>query len=231
MKIAMLANMSHEVRTPLTSIIGFSELLTGHWNGQLQEFARRTYKSSQQLLDTLNSILQLSKLEVGAATLERETVCITDVVWETVRLLEPREEEKSIDVETTLPDEPVSGVWNKDTIRRIIRNLVENAIKLTPNGGRVELRAWEDDDEVVLEVEDTGIGISEELVPDIFQAFRQEPEGLGREFEGSSLGLSIVHHLVESPKGTVEVHTEKGAGTCFRVRPPTTGEEREERQR
>lgn len=222
-KTAMLANMSHEVRTPLTSIIGFSELLTDRLSGDLKGFARRTYESSQQLSETLKSILKLSKLEAGAEALERERVSITQVVGDMVELLKPKADEKSIDVEPQLSDEPVTGIWNEDAIRRIVRNLMENAIKFTPDGGQVRVRVWESEGEVVLEVEDTGIGISEELVPDIFQAFRQESEGITREFDGSGLGLSIVHHLVEVHRGAIQVDTEKGEGTCFTVRlPPTT---------
>jgi PAS domain S-box-containing protein len=224
-KTAMLANMSHEVRTPLTSILGFSELLKDRLSGRLQGFARRTYESSRQLSETLKSILQLSKLEAGAAALERDTVSLTEVVWETIEMLEPKANEKSIRIEVECPEAPLRGLWNEDAMRRIVRNLVENAIKFTPRGGRVEVRAQKDGAEAVLEVEDTGIGIRQDLIPDIFQAFRQESEGLDREYGGSGLGLSIVDHLVREHDGTIEVQTEKGKGTCFTVRVPTSSGE------
>jgi len=223
-KTAMLANVSHEVRTPLTSILGFSELLTDRLSGPLERFARRTYESSRRLSDTLNSILQLSKLEAGVATLDREVVSLSGVLRETVDLLGPKAEEKAIAIEVESAEAAVVGHWNEDALRRISRNLLENAIKFTPNGGRVDVRTRQEEAAAVLEVEDNGIGIREDLVPEIFQAFRQESEGLSREYEGSGLGLSIVRHLVEEHSGTIEVRTEKGRGTCFVVRLPTSVE-------
>ncbi len=219
-KTAMLANMSHEIRTPLTSIIGFSEVLKDHLEGRLQRFAQRTHESSQRLSETLESILQLSKLESGAEVLEVENVPIVEVIEETVELLQPTADEKDITVETAWPDHAVEGYWNENALRHIARNLLENAVKFTPEGGTVQVRVVRDADSVVLEVEDTGIGIREDLLPDVFQAFRQESEGLEREYEGSGLGLSIVDHLVEELGGTIDVETEKGEGTCFAVRLP-----------
>lgn len=219
-KTAMLANMSHEVRTPLTSIIGFSEILQDNLEGEFRGFARRTHQSSKRLLETLESVLQLSKLEAGAATLERERVSLPAVVRQTLSLLKPKAEEKSITLDTLWPDHRLEGFWNENALRRISRNLVENAIKFTPEGGRVMVRAGRDDSRALLEVEDTGIGIGEENLPDIFQAFRQESEGIRSEYEGSGLGLSIVDHLVDELGGTVEVETEKGEGTCFIVELP-----------
>ncbi len=224
-KTAMLANMSHEVRTPLTSIIGFSEILEDELEGNLEGFARRAHESSQHLLETLESVLQLSKLEAGAATLDREEMSIRAVVQETVALLDPRAEEKAITIETECPPEPVTGFWNENAIHRITRNLLENAIKFTPERGRVEVRVEREAGWAALEVEDTGIGIQEESVPHVFQAFRQEYEGINREYQGSGLGLSIVNHLVEEHGGTIELETEKGEGTCFTVRLPITREE------
>jgi PAS domain S-box-containing protein len=219
-KTAMLANMSHEVRTPLTSIIGFSELLVDRLEGELRGFARRTHESSQRLSETLESILQLAKLEAGAASLDRELLSLVASVRDTVDLLRARATKKDIALTTEWPDEPVEGLWNDDALHRIGRNLVENAIKFTPEGGTVDVRVRRAGSEAVLAVEDTGIGIREELLPNIFQAFRQESEGLDREYQGSGLGLSIVDHLVEELGGRIDVETGKGEGTCFMVHLP-----------
>jgi len=221
-KTALLANMSHEVRTPLTSIIGFTEILTDRLSGQLQGFARRAHESSRHLSETLESILRLSKLEAGAAALGRERLSFVEPVRETVRRLRPAAQEASIALHSEWPDHAVEGLWNADALRRITRNLLENAIKFTPAEGRVQVRVRDEDEAAVLVVEDTGIGIRDELLPHIFQAFRQESEGLGREYEGSGLGLSIVDHLVQELGGTIEVDTAKGEGTCFLVRLPRT---------
>ena len=219
-KTAMLANMSHEVRTPLTSIIGFTEILKDRLDGTLGGFARRTHESSQQLSETLESILQLSKLEAGATSLDRDRMALGSPVRESIDLLRPTAEEKAIEVDLVAPGPPVVGEWNEDALRRISRNLLENAIKFTPEEGTVTVRVGKRGDEAVLEVADTGIGIREDLLPDVFQAFRQESEGIDREYQGSGLGLSIVKHLVEEFGGTVQVETEKGEGTCFTVRLP-----------
>lgn len=228
-KTAMLANMSHEVRTPLTSIIGFSEVLTENLEGEMSEFARRTHESSRRLLETLESILKLSKLEAGVATLDRQRVSITTVVDETVDRLRAKAKEKSITSVLKQPDTSVEGLWNENAVRRITRNLVENAIKFTPDGGRVEVRVRKRGEEAILEVEDNGIGIEEGHLPHIFRAFRQASEGMGREYEGSGLGLSIVDHLVEEMGGVVDVETEEGEGTCFTVRLPVRPAEEESR--
>lgn len=219
-KTAMLANMSHEVRTPLTSIIGFSELLVDRLDGELKGFAQRTHESSQRLSETLESILQLSKLEAGVASLDRERLSLVTSVRATVDLLRGRAAEKDLVLTTEWPDEAVEGVWNADALHRIGRNLLENAIKFTPEGGEVVVRVQRSGAEATLAVADTGIGIREELLPNIFQAFRQESEGLDREYQGSGLGLSIVDHLVEELGGRVEVETQKGEGTCFMVHLP-----------
>lgn len=219
-KTAMLANMSHEVRTPLTTIVGFSEVLKDNLKGRMQKFARRIHESGRRLSKTLKSILQLSKLEAGVARLDREDVFLVEVVEDTVEALHPRAEEKSITVRRDFPDRSVCGRWNQNAIRRIYRNLLENAIKFTPEDGHVDVRVRKNGTEATLEVEDSGIGIREENIPHIFQAFRQESEGLRREYQGSGLGLSIVQHLVDELQGTVDVETEKGEGTLFRVRLP-----------
>lgn len=219
-KTAMLANMSHEVRTPLTSIIGFSEILENNLDGEMEGFAHRTHQSSKRLLETLESVLQLSKLEAGAASLDREKVSLPGVMQNTIALLEPKADEKSISIDTIWPEHSVMGLWNQNALRRIGRNLLENAIKFTPAGGDVNVRVRRDGARARLEVEDTGIGISEEHLPDIFQAFRQESEGIRSEYEGSGLGLSIVDHLVDELGGRVDVETRKGDGTRFIVELP-----------
>ena len=222
-KTAMLANMSHEVRTPLTSIIGFAEILRDRLDGPLEAFARRTHESSQRLAATLESILQLSKLEAGAASLDREPVSLVESVRTTVELLRPKAAEKSLTVTTEWPARDVEGVWNADALHRIGRNLLENAIKFTPEGGRIAVRVGRTEAQATLVVEDTGIGIRKDLLPNIFQAFRQESEGIDRAYQGSGLGLSIVDHLVKEFGGTIEVETEKGEGTCFTVHLPLDG--------
>lgn len=220
LKSAMLANMSHEIRTPLTSIIGFSEMLRDNLDGEMEKFAEKAHHSSQRLMNTLDSVLHLSKLEAGTHDLEREPVRLDRVVQETINLLRPGAEEKSISLEIERPGGPVTGFANENALDRISENLIGNAIKFTPEEGSVEVRVWEEENEALLEVEDSGVGIGEEAKARIFEAFEQESGGLDRDYEGSGLGLSIVQRLVELHGGTVDVESSKGEGSTFTVRLP-----------
>lgn len=122
----------------------------------------------------------------------------------------------------------LEGRWSEAALNRILENLLENAIKFTPEGGDVYVRARTEGDDIVLAVEDTGIGISDEALPDIFQAFEQESKGMNRECEGTGLGLSIVDRLVAALEGTVDVETEEESGTRFSVRLPPAPDERDD---
>lgn len=220
LKSAMLANMSHEIRTPLTSITGFAEILKEDLQGQSGDFAHRIHKSGRRLMKTLDSVLELSKLEAGPREVEREEVDLFQVAEEAVEMLHPQAEEHNIKLELHCSEGPAKGYWNEAALNRIVENLLENAIKFTPKGGRVDLRVRQEEDAAVLEVEDTGIGMDPNKVGTLFEAFRQESEGLGREYEGSGLGLSIVKELTDRLGGEIEVETEKAVGTRFTVRLP-----------
>lgn len=221
LKTAMMANMTHEIRTPLTTIIGYADVLKDLVEGQAATFARRIRGGGERLMETLGSVLQFSKLEAGISELDREELRLGTIVRETVALFRPLAEKKSIALEVDLPATPINGVWNDGGVTRIVENLLENAIKFTPEHGQVTLRAWQEGGEALLEIEDTGIGIDDEALPDIFEAFKQESEGLDREYEGTGLGLSIVKRLTEAHGGRVEIDSEKGEGSRFTVRLPT----------
>ncbi len=226
LKSAMLANMSHEVRTPLMSMIGSADLLRedleeAGLEGEPADMAEQIFRSGQRLRETLDSVLELSRLESGAYTLDDDSAYLDVVVREVAQELNLRAHEKGIQLEVGSPGASVEAGLDETAVRRIVRNLVENAIKFTPEGGKVQVRVEPEDEEtVVLAVEDTGVGIAEEAREDIFDAFKQESEGLGREYEGSGLGLSIVDRLTTMLGGTIEVESEKGTGTRFAVRLP-----------
>ena len=221
LKSALLANMSHEIRTPLTSIIGFSELLSERLDDERAQFNERIQKSGHRLMKTLNSVLEFSQLEAGGQSLRVTTVCLVEVAREAVEMLRPRAQEKEIVLRMKCSGtEEVEGRWNEEALHRIAGNLLGNALKFTPAGGQVMAHVWAEETEAVLEVEDTGVGISEAALPDIFDAFKQESEGLRREYEGSGLGLSIVDQLVQGMGGRIEVESEKGEGSRFIVRLP-----------
>jgi PAS domain S-box-containing protein len=219
-KSTMLKNLSHEIRTPLTSILGFARVLKENLSGEDGRAARLVHEAGTRLKGTVDSVLQLSKLETGTQDLNRERLDLAVVATEVADLLRPQAEDKALRLHAEVPDAPVEGWWNEGALRRIAENLLENAIKFTPEGGTVTLRVGQVDGRAVLEVEDTGVGISEEALPDIFDAFKQESEGLTREYEGSGLGLANVKELTELLGGTVEVESQKGEGTRFTVHLP-----------
>ena len=215
LKSAFLANMSHEIRTPLTSVIGFSEVLEEELEAEHLRFAQLIRQSSTRLKEVLDSVLRLSKLEVGVVEFEPEEIDLAAEVERTVNLLQPQAEEKNLSLHIDVPDAlPID--LDPGATGRILDNLVSNAIKYTPEGGEVEVRLRRDGDQVELQVEDTGEGIDPDLLPDLFEPFVQAAEDEGRS-DGSGLGLAITKRLVEGMKGEINVNSEPGRGTCFSV--------------
>ncbi|PEN14261.1 hypothetical protein CRI94_04275 [Longibacter salinarum] len=225
LKSAMLANMSHEVRTPLTAIIGFAEILHASLDAENARFAQTIRRSSHRLMNTLDSVLELSKLDAGAYALRRSDVSVTDHVCETVEMMMPMAENADIDLSVATPDDDVRGRLDSNAVDRILTNLISNAIKFTPGGGAVRVQVSRDEGAATqpvarITVADTGVGIDASFVPHLFEAFRQESDGVGRTHEGAGLGLAITKRLTEMMNGTVHVDSEKGEGTRFTVTLP-----------
>jgi signal transduction histidine kinase len=242
LKSAMLANMSHEVRTPLTSITGFAEVLTEQAEGRAKQFAGMIHRNSERLLETLSSVLRLSKLEAGKRNLHLEPI---DLVAEAKAIRDEQSEranEAGVTLALDLACETCTCILDTGAVQRIFRNLVGNAIKFTEDGGRVTIRVarvTRSDGERLddapfsyarLEVEDTGVGMSESFRKNMFQAFQQESPDARSSHEGSGLGLSITRKLVELLKGDIQVESEKGEGTRFIIRLPHHPEEKTEEQ-
>lgn len=219
LKTAMLANMSHEIRTPLTSINGFSEMLKDQLSGRHRTFAKRIYQSGQWLINTLDSVLELSRLEAGEYSPDRQWIRLDEVIAQSAERLCPRAKTKQISL-TIRAERPVEAYVNEAAVTRIAENLIENAIKFTQENGEIEVRVQDDDATAVFAVEDDGIGIRTNAQSEIFEAFKQESDGLDREYGGSGLGLSITKNLVDLLGGTIEVESNKGRGSCFTVRLP-----------
>ncbi len=220
LKSAFLANMSHEIRTPLTSIIGFSEVLGEQDLGEASRFAHLIQRGGQRLLDTLNSVLDLSQLEAGSMQLAPKDINVGQEVEGAASFFTPRAEKEDVALHVHLPSDPVEAHLDASAVQRILNNLLGNAVKFTPAGGRIDVRLRTPADHVVIEVDDTGVGIDQDFLPHLFDAFRQESTGNARTFEGSGLGLAITHQLVQLMGGTIDVTTGKGEGTCFTVRLP-----------
>ncbi len=216
MKSAFLANMSHEIRTPLTGILGFAGVLAEEVEDEHREFVQLIEKSGRRLLETLNSVLDLARLEADQMELDTNVLDVGEQVEDVVSLLVPLAAEKGLTLQTVVEAPGALARLDAGCLNRIVNNLVGNAIKFTATGS-VTARVAADDRQVTIQVEDTGIGVDREFLPNLFEEFKQESTGMGRSHEGSGLGLTITRKLVEMMRGTVSVESAKGAGSTFTV--------------
>ena len=239
LKSAFLANMSHEIRTPLTAILGFAEVLDAEAEPPHDGIARLISRSGQRLMETLDSVLQLSRLEAGKLQLSPEPIDVISEVKEVITLMRPRASNEGVHLVLDVPDTSVEGRYDAMALFRVLSNLVSNAIKFTERDGQVTVRvqtiesgpltASEQSDDkgktVRIDVKDTGIGMNPSVIPELFGAFRQESTGTRRSHEGSGLGLTIVRRLVDLMHGYIEVESEKGKGSTFHVYLPQDASE------
>jgi signal transduction histidine kinase len=220
LKSEFLSTMSHELRTPLNSIIGFSEHLLSAENltEKQHRYAGNIMTSGQRLLALINDILELAKLEAGKMRLHPEPLQPANVCEHAVAMFRPQAEAKNIDLKIVADpsDPPVRQDAGK--LHQILTNLISNAVKFTPEGGRVTVKAAADGNDLVFTVSDTGVGISPEEQDLIFEKFRQAANPMTREQGGTGLGLSIVRELAKLLRGDVTLHSELGRGSTFTVR-------------
>jgi PAS domain S-box-containing protein len=218
LKSEFVANMSHELRTPLHTVIGFSELLAEEVKGLLnpdqKRFIAHIHKDAQHLLDLINEVLDLSRIEAGKLVLNREYVDMAELLEETVSSLRPQSELKSLLIYMTTPGN-VSAFADRVRMRQIIRNLLDNAIKFTPERGRIDVGLEVLKEALQISVADTGLGIPEEEQEAIFENFHQVigPDSALR--EGTGLGLPITRRLVEAHGGRIWLESEPGKGSRF----------------
>ncbi len=217
-----LANMSHEIRTPLNGMLGMLELLKEHVHeGEAADFLETAERSGEHLLGLLNDILDLSKLEAGQLQLEETEFRLGERIEDLMELFYPRAQSKGIELSWTLEEGVPEWVRGDPTrIMQILSNLVSNAVKFTERGHVVLKVASAPGERVVFEVEDTGIGISEEMSKGIFEPFRQAAPDTTRRFGGTGLGLSLVRQLVRRMGGEVTLVSQPGRGSRFSVRLP-----------
>ena len=222
-KSQFLANMSHELRTPLNAIIGYSEMLgedLGDFQvedtADMEEDADRISHAARNLLDLINSILDLSKVEANEMVLHLQPVKVTYLLSDVIALFEPLVAKNRNTL--TMDEVPTDIVAYADKVklRQILINLLGNANKFTKDG-RITLGAIKTRDEVRLSVSDTGIGISEEFLPNLFKPFRQEEGDLSRKYQGTGLGLAITKSFAEMMGGRIAVDTAVGEGTTFSI--------------
>jgi len=228
LKSALLANMNHEIRTPLTAIIGFAEAIgTSASEMDLPEhtpltgYADLIEQSGKRLLDTFEDILDLSQLEAGQMELGIETVDLAEQARRAVQECGANAQDKEIDVRLEATSVPARA--NENGVQVALQNLLDNAIKYTADGGTVWVRTRPEPRTAVLEVEDDGAGMEPETVDQLFEPFRQASTGMAREYEGAGVGLAVTKEATEQMGGAIEVETEPGAGSRFLIRFPMAG--------
>jgi two-component system, NarL family, sensor histidine kinase BarA len=234
LKSDFLSTMSHELRTPLNSILGFSDVLAAvdSLDDKQKRYVLNIQRSGRTLLEMINDILDLAKIESGRMETRLTEFRIDLVVGTQCDLARPLSEKKNIDIECQVPADPPPMRQDQARVQQILNNLLSNSIKFTPEGGRIAVTVERDArDFMVLRVSDTGVGIAEEDQQIIFEKFRQGrtamPGGdaMTREHSGTGLGLSIVKELCKLLGGEISVQSELGKGSTFTVRLPWRLEE------
>lgn len=228
LKSDFLANMSHELRTPLNSIIGFSEVLQGidSLNDKQRRYASNIQKSGRLLLEMINDILDLAKVEAGKMEIRPNEFDLARLVSAQCDMITSLSEDKNISLSVEVPHQLPKAYQDPNKLGQIINNLLSNAIKFTPQGGMVTVRISDaQQGKFRLEVADTGVGIAEEDQEIVFEKFRQsgkvlEGDGLTREYAGTGLGLSIVKELAKLLGGEIDFESELGRGSTFWVTLP-----------
>jgi two-component system phosphate regulon sensor histidine kinase PhoR len=223
MRQDFVANASHELKTPLASIKAYTETLLDwalHDDSVNVRFLERIDEQAERLNQLILDLLSLARLESGQALFDHQPLDLVPVLAACVEAHRGRAAAKNLELafEAGAPDESAMIVADEEAVRQIADNLIDNAIKYTPEQGSVRVRCSLRDDTVALEVSDTGIGIPREDLPRIFERFYRVDKARSRELGGTGLGLSIVKHLVQSIGGRIDVASRLGSGSRFTVR-------------
>jgi PAS domain S-box-containing protein len=228
LKSEFLASMSHELRTPLHTVIGFSELLgeqtEGPLNDKQKRFVGHIHKDSLHLLELINDILDLSKIEAGRLELRREPFDVAAVIEEVLGSIRAQGNAKSIHL-TTSVSVPTALDADRVRFKQVLYNLLSNAVKFTPKGGKIHVNARVLNGLLEVAVTDTGIGIAREEHASVFNKFHQVGATTKGVREGTGLGLAITKHLVEQHGGRISLKSELGKGSCFTFTVPFSAQE------
>jgi signal transduction histidine kinase len=225
LKSQFLATISHELRTPMNAIMGFSQLLLQQYpdslTGSQTDMVERIFNNSQNLLEMLNEVLDFSKVESGHLMLNPEDFHLGQLVTLTVEELRVLATKKQLNIKADVCLENPFIFSDQECIRRIFTNLVSNAIKFTENGGVfVNVRTVEEGEQIEISVKDTGIGIPAESLDLIFEPFRQVDQTVTRQYSGTGLGLAITDSLVKAIGGKIAVESQLKVGSTFCVQIP-----------
>ncbi len=224
-KSRFLANMSHELRTPLNAIIGFSEVMTREMFGPVGsprylEYARVIHESGGHLLELINGILDMSKIEAGKFELSEEIFDLADVISQAVRFVKLQADRKGVALKTTLAPGAASMFADKRAVKQVLVNLITNGVKFTPRGGEVRVVAAREQSGIVLAVSDTGVGIGPDDLKRLGQPFEQVESEHVRSQEGTGLGLALVKALTALHGGEFAIASTLGEGTTVIVKLP-----------
>jgi len=219
LKSQFLAGMSHELRTPLNAIMGFSDVLTEEVYGEINEKQRRylsnIHESGKHLLEVINSILDLSKIEAGKMTLHLRELVVDDAISEVQNLSLQLASKAGLTLTFHTDQAPNLIIADCVRFRQIMFNLLSNAIKFTPEGGSITVTAQQVGDDLKVSVTDTGIGIPNEYLSAIFKPFRQVDGSSSRNYEGTGLGLALTKEFIEMHGGHISVSSRQNRGSCF----------------
>jgi two-component system, cell cycle sensor histidine kinase PleC len=226
-KSKFLANMSHELRTPLNAIIGFSEIMEAGMFGPLgtekyREYCTDIHQSGQYLLDVINDILDMSKIEAGRIRIDAERVELEPFLDDAMRVVSGRANDKNLTVKAQI-GEGIRLVADSRLLKQIVLNLLSNAVKFTPEGGRITIRAREAGGSVAIAIADTGIGIPKEALSRLGRPFEQVESQLTKRHQGSGLGLAIARSLAALHGGSMRIRSTLGKGTIVLLRLPIEG--------
>jgi signal transduction histidine kinase len=227
-KAAFLASMSHELRTPLQAALGFAQLmrsgLYGPVTNEQAEVLGRVERSQTHLARLIDDILDFARLEAGRVRISLGSVVVAEVFDDLAPILEPEAEAKRITLEVAAPPKQVAARADRHRLQQILINLVGNAIKFTPEGGRIMVDAFDDDARVLIRVADSGLGIPADRLQSIFEPFVQVDSELTRRASGAGLGLAISRDLARMMGGELTVQSEIGKGSMFSVSLPVADE-------
>lgn len=225
-KTKFLAHMSHELRTPLNAIIGSSEMIEEEILGPVgteayKEYAGDIRSSGRHLLDLINDLLDMSKIESGVDELHEQETPLHDIIESVIPMVRRRAETAEQTIEYELAESLPTVRADRRKLKQVLLNLLSNGLKFTPDGGKVTIKAWSNqEDGAVLQVIDTGVGIALEDIPKALSAFQQVSNDIEREQEGTGLGLPLTKALVEQHGGSLDLQSEVGTGTTVTVRLP-----------